>query len=461
MVRDLWYDELSAVIESSYDGIVITNKDLVIERVNASYVRITGVPRDAVIGRSVHDLVAGGVFSTSVTDRVFAEKKPVMVTVRYNTGRSAVIVGSPVFGPDGEVAKVVVNIRDVTELYSLNEELQRTQDLKDRYRAEAERLRMAQELQSDVVCHSRRMAELLELAQAVARVDSTVLLTGESGVGKGVIARFIHKASGRSGPYVQINCAAIPEQLLESELFGYESGAFTGARRGGKPGVFELANGGTLLLDEVAEMSPALQAKLLIVLQEREFRRVGGTRPVKVDVRLIAATNRDLESMVRAGKFREDLFYRLNVVPLRVPPLRERPEDVVALATHFVERFSSRYSLRRRLTNEAMTCLLAYAWPGNVRELENAMERAVVTSREEEIGPGALPDAVRSAGRPQPRSLPEAIEQLERQYYAEALKTCTSSYEVARKLGVSQATAYRRIKQYFGFSFSGESRNSI
>lgn len=460
-LQDLWYDELSAVIESSYDGIVIVNQDGMIERVNASYLRITGLSREDVVGQRARDLVALGVMSNSVTDRIILEKKPVMLTTRYSTGRSAVVVGSPVFGPDGSVRKVIINIRDVTELYSLNEELERTRDLNERYRTEAERLRNAQTLQDGVVCQSRRMRELLALVQTVARVDSTVLLTGESGVGKGVIARYIHKISPRSGgPFVHVNCAAIPEQLLESELFGYEAGAFTGARRSGKVGVFELADGGTLLLDEVAEMSPPLQAKLLQVLQDREFRRVGGTKPVAVDVRLIAATNRDLEGMVTAGTFREDLFYRLNVVPLRVPALRDRPEDVVALTMNFVERFSSRYRLKRRLTNEAITCLLAYHWPGNVRELENAIERAVVTCPSEEIGPSALPEAVRSSQRPQPQSLQEALVEVERRYYLEACSQCSSTYEVARMLGVSQATAYRKTRQYLGHSFISENYNS-
>ena len=313
----------------------------------------------------------------------------------------------------------------------------------------------------DVVCQSPRMRELLALVQTVARVDITVLLMGESGVGKGVIARYIHKVSPRSnGPYVHINCAAIPEQLLESELFGYEAGAFTGARRTGKVGVFELADGGTLLLDEVAETSPGLQAKLLQVLQDREFRRVGGTKAVAVDVRLIAATNRNLEQAMAQGSFREDLFYRLNVVPLRVPPLQERPEDVIALAMYFIDRFNSRYRLKRRLTNEAMTSLLGYRWPGNVRELENAIERAVVTCPREEVGPEALPEAVRQSQRPEPRTLEKALEDVERQYYLDACRQCTSTYEVARKLGVSQATAYRKIQKYLGRQFSAENGNS-
>lgn len=457
----IWYDELSVIVESSYDGIVIANRDRIIERVNASYVRITGLPRETIVGRRASDLVADGVMSNSVTDRVMAEKKPVMYMTRYHTGRSAVVVGSPVFGPDGEVHKVVINIRDVTELYSLNEDLERERGLSHRYRAEAERLRLLQEFREGLVCDSQRMREVMERAVAVAPVDSTVLLTGESGVGKGVIARFIHKASARAdGPFIQINCAAVPETLIESEMFGYESGAFTGARRGGKAGVFELAAGGTLFLDEVAEMSPAMQAKLLLVLQDREFRRVGGSKPIPVDVRLIAATNQDLAGLVRAGAFREDLFYRLNVVPIHVPPLRERPEDVVALSLHFVAKFNARYGLNRRLTNEAITVLLSYHWPGNVRELENVMERAVVTVWGEDIGPQVLPDAVCTVPAPERRTLQEALAEVERQYYLDAWRQCSSTYEVARRIGVSQATAYRKLRQYLGESFISDKRNS-
>ncbi|OCC16191.1 transcriptional regulator, Fis family [Dissulfuribacter thermophilus] len=251
---------------------------------------------------------------------------------------------------------------------------------------------------------SPQIKQLLQLIEKVARSDSTVLITGESGTGKELVARKIHQLSPRKDKaFVPINCGAIPKELLESELFGYEKGAFTGANRT-KPGRFEIANGGTVFLDEIGDMSPDLQVKVLRVLQERCFERVGGIKEINIDIRVVAATNRDLEQAVKEGSFREDLYYRLNVIPIRVPPLRDRKEDIPLLCQHFIEHFSKRNGRAcLRLDNRALRALMAYNWPGNIRELENTMERLVVLTDGDIICPNDLPVRILEA-------LPETLD---------------------------------------------------
>lgn len=308
-----------------------------------------------------------------------------------------------------------------------------------------------------IVAYSVEMGRVLQLAARVAPVNSTILILGESGVGKEVVARFIHRQSRRrGGPFVNINCGAIPASLLESELFGYEAGAFTGARREGKPGMIEVASGGTLFLDEISELPSDLQVKLLQVIQERRLTRVGGVKPVDVDIRIIAATNRDLPAMVRKGEFRADLFYRLNVVPITVPPLRERPDDVIPLIYHFLDRLNKTHAYHKTISEEAREILTAYSWPGNVREVENLIERLVVTVEGDEITADDLPQHVRE-GRIADRArvkvggvmpLRKAVEEVERQIIELALAEHRSTYKIAALLGVNQSTVVRKIKKY-------------
>lgn len=309
----------------------------------------------------------------------------------------------------------------------------------------------------DMVAYSAAMESVITLVQKVCNVSSTVLITGASGVGKEVVARYIHRTGNRSaGPFVKINCAAIPETLLESELFGYEEGAFTGARRDGKPGLIELASGGTLLLDEITEMPLGLQAKLLQVLQEKSLVRVGGTRQIRVDARIMAATNRDIEAAVREGRFRNDLYYRLNVIPIRVPALRERAGDIAPLTYHFLDKWSSKYGRRRQISREAREKLESYSWPGNVRELENVLEFLVVTVEDPVIGVEHLPAHIRRgsadcAGEVRVSGilpLRKAVDEVERQLIEHASQTCSSTYSMARALGVNQSTIVRKIQKH-------------
>ncbi len=303
-----------------------------------------------------------------------------------------------------------------------------------------------------IVGQSDAMLNLVEVVKKVATTDSTVLITGESGTGKSLIARAIHFMSHRKdGPFITINCAAIPEALLEAELFGYEKGAFTGAHSS-KKGKFELANGGTIFLDEIGDMPLSLQAKILRVLQDREIERLGGEKTIKVDVRIIAATNRNLEKLVQEGKFREDLYYRLNVVPIHVPPLKDRKEDIPILVEHFLEVFNSKYNKRVKISPDAMGILMAYHWPGNIRELENTVERIVVMN-EGVITSSNLPPHILAyrlkTDTEELSNLPEKIQATEREKIIEALeKTGYVKSRAAKLLGYTLRQLDYRIKKY-------------
>ena len=318
--------------------------------------------------------------------------------------------------------------------------------------------------QGNMIGTSPAFRKLMTLVQQVAASSATVLIQGESGTGKELVARAIHdRSSRRNGPFIAVNCAALPETLLESELFGYEKGAFTGAA-GGKEGRFELADGGTLFLDEIADLSAVTQPKILRVLQEGEFERVGGTKTIRADVRIVAATNQDLAALVREKKFREDLFYRLNVITIQVPPLREKREDVPVLAQHFLRLYAAKNN--RQLdgfTDEALSCLLAYSWPGNVRQLENVVERAVVLARGTRVEAGDLPDAVRERSvmllhaRTGESGEPEGVFQIrvgtplaevEQRLLEETLRMNHGNKTLtAKMLGIDPKTVFRKLKQ--------------
>jgi len=318
-----------------------------------------------------------------------------------------------------------------------------------------------------LVGQSEPMQKLVVMARKAASSEATVLVQGESGTGKELVARMVHDLSPRAqGPFVVVHCAALAESLLESELFGHERGAFTGAVKR-KLGRFELADGGTLFLDEIGEISPSIQTKLLRVLQEKEFQRVGGEETLKVDVRVVAATNRDLKAEVQRGRFREDLYYRLHIIPLSIPPLRERPEDIPLLARHFVQRFAARMSRAAGGVSEAaMRALQRYPWPGNVRELENAVEQALVFSEGPELTESDLPAFLRSPAAQKTagalpvvqgdRSLPEILEDLERQLIHQAYEKAKGvKTETARLLGIKTSALYYKLEKY-GFIQKGE-----
>ena len=328
----------------------------------------------------------------------------------------------------------------------------------ERQRLIEENSRLVAELQdrfkpSNIIGNSRAMQEVYDLIAQVSKSDATVLIRGESGTGKELVAHAIHYNSLRAGkPLIKVNCAALPETVIESELFGHEKGAFTGAISLRK-GRFELADGGTLFLDEIGDLSPATQIKLLRVLQEREFERVGGVSTIKVDVRLIAATNRDLEELVGQGKFRQDLYYRLNVFPIHIPPLRERKTDILLLADHFVEKYSlANHKDVRRISTPAIDMLMVYHWPGNVRELENCVERAVLLSKDDVIHGHHLPPTLQTAeasGTAFAGRLETTLAEVERELILDALKSARGNMgKAARLLGVSERIMGLRVRKY-------------
>lgn len=317
---------LEAFVENSTDAIQISDRNLVTLRINHAYEVLTGIKREELVGIPVEDLVRDRLISESCGAIVAKTKKPhTIVQTFYRTGRSAHVSCTPVFDQEGEIEFFICNDRDLEEIRDLQVELHKIRDLNDRYLLELESIKTQLPAHGEMVVEDKAMLKTLTLASRIAKVDSTALILGETGVGKDEVARFIHQNSNRADQrFVSINCGAITESLFESELFGYESHAFTGAGNKGKMGLLEVADHGTLFLDEIGELSLNMQTKLLHVLQNRSFIRVGGNKSIQVDVRIIAATNCDLMEMVQKKQFREDLYYRLNVVPIRIPPLREK-----------------------------------------------------------------------------------------------------------------------------------------
>ncbi|VBB09697.1 pas fold-4 [Lucifera butyrica] len=449
--------ELDGIIESSYDGICVADGQGVTLRVNAAYKRLVGLQDRDVLGVHSKELEREKIIFPSATLLVLREKRPVTVMQETKSGKKVLATGTPIFNEQGIIVRIVTNIRDLTELSSLRLQIEEAERLKTHYQSSS----TAVPAPRNIVAYSIEMGKVLQTASKVAAVDSTVLILGESGVGKEVVARFVHQSSLRqSGPFIQINCGAIPETLIESELFGYETGAFTGARREGKPGLIELANNGTLFLDEIGELPPNLQVKLLQVIQERQILRIGGTKPNRINARFIAATNRNLQRMVRDGTFRADLFYRLNVVPLAIPPLRERKDDIIPLINHFLAAFNARYGCNKQIAYDTKDFLTEYHWPGNVRELENIIERLIVTVDEATILPAHLPDAMKNNVRESRCKifvtgllpLKQAIEEVESQLITLGWQQCANTYKLAKILEVNQSTVVRKIQKYLKFT---------
>lgn len=461
--------ELKTIVDSIYDELLVVDKNGTILRVNEkdSY-HFWGTEKVELIGKNIFEIEEKGYFKPSVTQLVLEKKKKTSIIQENKAGRKIVAIGNPILNENGEVEKIIIAYRDIDEILQLKVELAEAKIESQNYRQEIEILKSSPVLKRPLIYKADKMRKLLAQVEKVAKVDSTVLIYGESGVGKEVIAENIHHLSKRSEhPFIKVNCGAIPDSLLESELFGYDKGAFTGALNKGKTGMFELADKGTLFLDEIGEINIALQVKLLQAIQDRKIMRVGGSKPIPVDIKIIAATNKNLEEMVEQKTFREDLYYRLAVIPLYVPSLSERTEDIESIAFYFLDFFNSKYGADKHFSEDALEILKIYHWPGNVRELQNVVERVVVTVSETLITLKDLEFLSRKKGKDkekekekekdndhdQPVSvhsilpLKEMIALAEKQLLLMAIHKYSTTTDIARALDISQPTAWRKIQE--------------
>lgn len=460
---------LNLAIDNSVDSFSIADSKGMFLKVNDTFTHYTGISKEEMEGSTTRELIESGSYGPdSAILLAIKERKRVAVLqngrVRDLSGKKsdkeltngeAIAISTPIFDDNGDIRYVVSNARFIHELELLKKYLDDTKNLGDHEQLKNQR---------KMIWKSMRMKEILGLVKVVAPTDSSVMISGETGTGKSMLARYIHEQSSRRDKaFVEINCAAIPENLIESELFGYESGAFTGASKNGKKGLMEIADGGTLFLDEIGDMPLSLQATLLQSLQNRSFTRVGGEKQINVDVRLITATNMDLEQMVQEGTFRNELYYRINVVPINLPRLSERREDFQMIVDVSMERFTGRYNKEVVLSREARKLMEAYSWPGNIRELENTVERLVVTNRNGVIFPADLPSKIIAENNEYGGGvmiddimpLKKATEEIEKQLISAAYVRYGSSYKVAEALGISQSAASRKIIKYLKNS-SGE-----
>lgn len=447
--------DLNRIFEVCPDSVYVVDKVGNTIRVNKAFEHTTGVSRVNVINDNVYNLEKKGYFMPSVNGIALREKRTVTIIQMGMNGKETIVTGVPVFDNDGELFGSVSNAKLLDEINRIIEYFGKSQKKYERIQSEAP---------NRMICESVAMRAIMEIVDHIIDIDSSVLITGETGVGKGMLTRYIHDHSKRrEHRLVEINCGAIPETLLESELYGYESGAFTGADKRGKPGLIELADGGTIFFDEISELPLMLQVKLLHFLQNKKITRVGGTNEILVDARIIAASNKNLEKLVLEGKFRADLYYRLNVIPIEIPPLRERPEDLISATEYYLEKYNKKYGRHIQMKDILTEEFLNYDWPGNLRELENFTERKVVTSKVDYEVQKQLDDfaLLPTTGKKEEdvkfisesnkaSTLNEALEQLERNMILESYHRHKNSYKVAEELGISQASAHRKIKKYLG-----------
>ncbi len=444
--------DMDHLINACREGIFICDENLVGIKMNVAYDRITGMTKNDLLGKKVTFLAEEGIISESVCEQVKNLGKPVSIMQKFKSGKVCLVTGTPVFDKSRKLVYVVVTARDVTEINQLKVELEEAHFQSEVYLQELSHLKAQFLYTNQIVAKSVAMRNLLDTAARIAVVESPVILLGESGVGKEVLAKYIHESGNRSSkPFIKVNCGAIPAELLESELFGYKTGAFTGASRTGKAGMFEVANGGTIFLDEIGELPLHLQVKLLRVLQDYEVTRVGDTTPIPLDIRIITATNRSLEMMMKEKTFREDLYYRIHVIPLHIPPLRDRKEDIAPLIHYTLMNLSKRYNQKKSLTLEALECLEKYDWPGNVRELQNTIERLFVMVDALVIEASHLPFTRAAAPMPEdasPLPLKQYMEQIEKKFIRKTLEKYPVMKDAAKVLEIDPATLTRKCQKY-------------
>jgi len=444
---------LQTIFDSAHDGYMAVNNDGVIIMINRAFAELINLPSpEQAMGKHVKEIV-----KEQKLREVPRTGKPHHGEIVRISGRETVLMRYPIRKDGiiiGSVSKVI--FKDISQLVSLAEKISALNKELDYYKNELERVQGARYTIENLIGSSPVMMKLKETVRRVSQGPSTVLIRGDSGTGKELLAHALHTGSPRRfKQFVKVNCAAVPENLLESELFGYQEGAFTGARKGGQTGKFEQANGGTIFLDEIGDMPMSMQSKLLRVLQEKEIERLGESRPRQVDVRVVAASNRPLEELINENRFRQDLYYRLNVVSLHIPPLRERMEDIVDLTMHFIKKFNMEFGLNvGDMEKDVWDLFHSYNWPGNVRELENIIERAFNMVDSDLISLSHLPQYMQKLGKgprrsPADKGLPALLDQVEKEAIIETLvSTGGNKMQAARSLGISRAWLYKKMKQY-------------
>jgi TyrR family helix-turn-helix protein/PAS domain S-box-containing protein len=449
------YNEIKIASELTFDQITVLDGNAKILCVGKACQSSFGMSEEEVIGKYAKELEKKGMIDKSITLEVLKRKEK--VTLVQHTGGNKILMatGFPMFNEKNEIVKVINISKDITSIEKLRKQIQNTGEIVEWFEEEISKRKIIEK--EEIVSKNCEMQKIIDLIKRTADLDSTVLLLGETGIGKGFLANIIHKVSNRKDkPFVTINCGAIPENLLESELFGYVEGAFTGASKKGKKGLFEIAKDGIIFLDEIGDMPMQLQVKLLNVLQERRASRVGDVSPYKIKAKIIAATNKDLKKAVKNGEFREDLYYRLNVLPMYIPPLRDRIEDIPVLINHMINKCNSKYGMGKKLSKDGYNMLLSHDWPGNIRELENVIERLVITCNEDMIDKEQVSDVINPKNNRKERTfeineiipLKEATKKLEKQMLMSAKQSYKTTRKMAKVLKIDQSTVVRKLKEY-------------
>ena len=458
--KNLSEEELTLILNNCFANIFVTDAEANVIFVNRDAAEILCAPEEYLLSRNSRELISEGIISKSTTLNSIETGEKTVGTFINREGQEVVSMTTPVFDREGNIRMVVTYSRARTDMDMFLDELEKERLRTDKYKDAVGYFDQKKKESNVIIYKSEAMAELCNTARIIAPTDSTVMLYGESGVGKEVVANYIHNHSLRKDEiFVPINCAAIPEELLESELFGYEKGAFTGASNKGKAGLFEIANNGTIFLDEIGELPLNMQSKQLRVLESGEFRRIGSDAVQKTNVRVIGATNRNLLKMSREKTFREDLYYRLNVLPMHLPALRERKEDIGELTDYFLAKYNRKYAKHFALTDVQRQKLLRYSWPGNVRELRNIIERYVVTgneyvilnleSEDDRMGISDIQEENVAAVRIPVEILPlkQKMETLELDYIRSVLSECGNNVQrAADELQVHRSLIYRKLQ---------------
>ena len=463
LIQKYLMKDIDVLLDCIDEAILIVDRDANILKYNETFSRLTDLMGRSLVGMNLRDIVASGILRESAALKSLEVKKKIDMNLTYETGQTATWTYIPVFDERGELVMTVGTGRDMTKLVTLEKKLKISETIISQY--EGRNLKMAGDAgQVEIIYSSSVMQQVIRLGWKAAATSSPVLIWGETGVGKEIMAALIHQLSARSAkPFVAINCASIPDELLEAELFGYEEGSFTGAKRSGKKGLLEEAHEGTLLLDEIGELPLKSQSKLLRFLQEGNFQKIGSNKTQAVDVRILCATNLTMDQLMNSKQFRQDLFYRIAVIPVFIPPLRDRQEDIPPLILHFIQIFNTKYKTDIKLPAKLMNRLYTYEWPGNVRELKNVIERMAIMYASQELSEEDLElilninprqdSSNRSLPAPEPTmpvlppSLPKAMEQFEEKWIKQAYQMTGSIVGAAKLLGINPSTIHRKLKK--------------